>query len=242
MSGLLTLYVISHKDGRLLGKRHAEKDIKNPRRFVIPPYQTPTCVPEGTLNENEYWAFLNDGGQPARDHNCGLWLKKDKQIKVTAYHKQTKQTKEFDDKSLVTDEYTVKEPATPYHDFNGSEWVANEEKAANAKRSEINNWRTALEGDDTQTVLAIDSEWDAGPSARLRIDSTLLTAQIPPYWTDANNVDHEGMTLEELKQVKIAISELGFAIHDRQRTMKKEIEALTDFDEILNYPVGWPQS
>ncbi|MEZ8869556.1 DUF4376 domain-containing protein [Vibrio sp. 10N.247.310.56] len=170
------------------------------------------------------------------------WQIVDKLKIVTAYHKQTHTPKEFDDKSLVTDEYTVIEPPTPYHEFIDSDWVANKVNAAKAKRTEINNWRISLEGKDTQTVLAIDSEWDAGPSARLRIDSTLLTAHMPPYWTDANNVDHEGMTLEELKLVKIAISELGFSIHDRQRTMKKEIEALTDFDEILNYPVGWPQS
>ncbi|MEC7308526.1 DUF4376 domain-containing protein [Vibrio crassostreae] len=169
-----------------------------------------------------------------------VWLVLDKHVAVTAYHKQTKAQIGFDDKSLVTDEYTLKKPPTPYHDFVGGDWIASKEKAANAKRAEINNWRTELEGEETQTVLAIDSEWDAGPSARLRIDSTLLTAHMPPYWTDANNVDHEGMTLEELKQVKIAISEFGFAIHDRQRTMKKEVEALTDFDEIINYPVGWP--
>lgn len=171
-----------------------------------------------------------------------VWQALDKHMAVTAYHKQTKAQKEFDDKSLVTDEYTLKEPSTPYHDFNDDEWIANKEKAVSAKRTEINNWRTTLEGEDTQTVMAIDSEWDAGPSARLRIDSTLLTAVMPSYWTDANNVDHEGMTLEDLKQVKVAISELGFAIHDRQRTMKKEVEALTNFDDILNYPVGWSQS
>ncbi|PMM11611.1 hypothetical protein BCT62_09565 [Vibrio splendidus] len=242
MNDSLKLYVTSHQDGRLLGTRDAEKDVKNPERFVIPPYQTPTRVPNDTIEENEYWAYLNDGGEPVRDHNYGSWFKKEKQVKVTVYHKQTQQTKKFDDNSLITDEYTLKKPPTPYHDFVDNDWVANNEKATNAKRTEINNWRTTLEGEETQTVIAIGSEWDAGPSARLRIDSTLLTAHMAPYWTDANNVDHEGMTLEELKQVKISISELGFAIHHRQRTMKKEVEALTDFDEILNYPVGWPQS
>ncbi|PKF48691.1 hypothetical protein AT251_24265, partial [Enterovibrio nigricans] len=220
MNDSLKLYVTSHQDGRLLGTRDAEKDVKNPERFVIPPYQTPTCVPNDTIEENEYWAYLNDGGQPVRDHNYGSWVKKEKRVEVTAYHKQTQQTKTFDDKSLVTDEYTTKEPLTPCHDFVDGDWVANKKKALNAKRAEIKNWRTALEAEDAQTVIAIGSEWDAGLGARLRIDSTLLTAVMPPYWTDANNVDHEGMTLEELKQVKIAIAELGFAIHDRQRTMK----------------------
>ncbi|MEZ9998466.1 DUF4376 domain-containing protein [Vibrio lentus] len=242
MSKSLLLYITSHKTGEVLGTRDALVDIKNPERFIIPPYQTPTNIPNEVIKDNEYWAYLDDSGQAVRDYVCGSWVKKEKQIEVTAYHKQTQQTKEFDDESLMTGEYTIKEPPTPYHDFVHNDWVANNEKATNAKRTEINNWRTALEGDETQTVVAIDSEWDSGPSARLRIDSTLLTAHMPPYWTDANNVDHEGMTLEELKQVKIAISELGFAIHDRQRTMKKEVEALTDFDEIINYPVGWPQS
>lgn len=169
----------------------------------------------------------------------GEWQVLAKLKEVTAYHKQTQVHKEFDDKSLVAEEFTLKEPPTPYHDFVDNDWLANNEKATNAKRAEINNWRTALEGDETQTVVAIDSKWDAGPSARLRIDSTLLTAVMPPYWTDANNVDHRDMALEDLKQVKRAISELVFAVHDRQRTMKKEVEALTDFDEIINYPVGW---
>lgn len=242
MSNSLVLYITSHVSGALLGVRKAVTDVKNPERFVIPPYQTPARVPGDNLESNFYWAYLNDDGQPARDHKLGKWVKKEKQVKVIAYHKQTQVLKEFDDKSLVTDEYTVKEPPTPYHGFSSGDWVPNQPKAVEAKHSEINHWRTALESDDTQTVLAVDSKWDSGPSARLRIDSTILTAQMPPYWTDANNVDHKGMTLEELKEVKIAISEHGFAIHDRQRNMKKEVEALTGFDEILNYPVGWAQS
>ncbi|CAH9015911.1 DUF4376 domain-containing protein [Vibrio phage 150E35-1] len=239
MSDSLTLYIISHKNGELLGSRQAIRDVKQPDRFVIPPYQTPIKPPSEVLADNAFWAYLDEDDHPVRVHDLGSWVKKERLVKVTAYHKQTKALKEFDDRSLLTDEYTLKEPPTPYHDFVGNDWSANIEKAANAKRAEINNWRIALEGEETKTVLAIDSEWDAGPSARLRIDSTLLTAVMPPYWTDANNVDHEGMTIEDLKLVSVAISELGFAIHDRQRTMKKEVEALTDFDEILNYPVGW---
>ncbi|AUR98048.1 coil containing protein [Vibrio phage 1.246.O._10N.261.54.E10] len=237
----MILYITSHKTGEFLGTRDAAEDIKNPERFVIPPYHTTEGLPSEVLTDNEYWAYLDNDGEPVRDYTLGAWVKKEKQVEVTAYHKETQQTQKFDDKSLVTDEYTAKEPPTPYHDFVDSDWVANKDKALEAKRADINNWRTALEAEEAQTVLAIGSNWDAGPSARLRIDSTVLAAVMPPYWTDADNVDHEGMTLEDLKQVKIAISELGFAIHDRQRTMKKEVEALTDFYEILNYPVGWPQ-
>ncbi|EEV0497299.1 DUF4376 domain-containing protein, partial [Escherichia coli] len=61
------------------------------------------------------------------------------------------------------------------------------------------------------------------------------------FWTDAENNDVE-VTAEEL----IALSEAaeqamftkGLEIHIRQRTMKKEIEALGDAEAILAYKVG----
>ncbi|EET3414497.1 DUF4376 domain-containing protein, partial [Escherichia coli] len=60
-------------------------------------------------------------------------------------------------------------------------------------------------------------------------------------WTDAENNDVP-VTAEEL----IALSEAaeqamftkGLEIHIRQRTMKKEIEALGDAEAILAYKVG----
>ncbi|HIB0833372.1 TPA: DUF4376 domain-containing protein, partial [Escherichia coli] len=61
------------------------------------------------------------------------------------------------------------------------------------------------------------------------------------FWTDAENNDVP-MKSEEL----IALSEAaeqamftkGLEIHVRQRTMKKEIEALGDAEAILAYKVG----
>ncbi|ENE3675483.1 DUF4376 domain-containing protein, partial [Escherichia coli] len=61
------------------------------------------------------------------------------------------------------------------------------------------------------------------------------------FWTDAENNDVP-VTAEEL----IALSEAagqamftkGMEIHVRQRTMKKEIEALGDAEAILAYKVG----
>lgn len=228
-------YHIDHVSGEYIKPQELEHKVG---------YTTSQLLPDVELAEHEYLAMLDADGKVQYwpdDTDC-TWQVKTRFEKVTAYHKQTQQTKQFDDKSLVPTDYTLLPPPTLYHDFVINEWVYNTNKAIEAKRKEINDWRNALEHDESQTVLAINHEWDAGPNARLRIDSTLLTEQMPPYWTDATNVDHKGMTLEELKQVKIAINEFGFAIHDRQRTMKKEVEALTDFDEILNYPVGWPQS
>lgn len=161
---------------------------------------------------------------------------------VTLYNTQNCMESKTVTKLGGTEEGWTELKPLPYSVWKTDKWEQQLSLLVNAKRAEINDWRNTTEADETTTVSAIGAKWDAGPAARSRIDSTLLTAHMPLYWTDANNVDHEGMTLEELKQVKIAIRELGFSIHDRQRTMKKEVEALTDFDEILNYPVGWPQS
>ncbi|EGS3551140.1 phage tail protein, partial [Salmonella enterica] len=32
---------------------------------------------------------------------------------------------------------------------------------------------------------------------------------------------------------------LGWKIHERQRDMKKEVDALIKISDILSYPVGW---
>ncbi|MDC5753871.1 DUF4376 domain-containing protein [Vibrio europaeus] len=169
------------------------------------------------------------------------WHVESKHAKVTAYHKQTQVLKEFDDKSLIDNDYTIKEPL-PYSIWQNDDWVQQINLLLTAKHEQINRWRSQQEA-DTNTIVEVNGhKWDAGPEARARIDSTLLTEQMPPYWTDADNVDHSGMTLGELKAVKVAISALGFQTHHRQRTMKKEIEAITSFVELEAYAVGWTQS
>jgi len=241
MSEAVTLYVTHYMTGELLGTREAVKDIKQPDRVVVPPYQTPTPLPTTTIKDNEYWAYLDENGKPVRDHKLGNWEKKTRHIKVTAYLKtDCTKTKEFGDKSLVTDEYTFLVPPSPHHDFSGESWAPNINKAIDAKHAEIIRWRDARENESNQEVSALGSTWDSDPESRKRIDSALLAGTMPPYWTDATNVDHVGMTLESLKMVKSAINDHLFAIHDRQRTMKKEVEALTDFDQVLAYKVDWP--
>lgn len=170
------------------------------------------------------------------------WGVEDKLVEVTAYHKKTQQTKQFDDKTLITDDYTIKEPL-PYSEWQNADdnWVQQISLLRDAKHQQINYWRDTQETDDTAIVEANGSRWDADPKARKRINSVLLSGQMPAYWTDADDVDHHGMTLDQLKKVKYAIGERGFKIHDRQRTMKKEIAAITDFDALEQYSIDWPE-
>ncbi|EPJ6304335.1 TPA: DUF4376 domain-containing protein, partial [Escherichia coli] len=61
------------------------------------------------------------------------------------------------------------------------------------------------------------------------------------FWTDAENNDVP-MTAEALMALSEAAEKAmftkGMEIHVRQRTMKKEIEALDDAEAILAYKVG----
>lgn len=121
---MTTLYVISIKTGELLRTREASIDIKT-EQPVIPPYQTPVAIPESDIPDTHRWLYLDEQGKPARYHHDGSWVQKPRPEKVTAYHKQTRQPKQFDDASLVTDEYTLKAPATEFDDWDASlnDWV-----------------------------------------------------------------------------------------------------------------------
>ncbi|EGF4805991.1 DUF4376 domain-containing protein, partial [Escherichia coli] len=61
------------------------------------------------------------------------------------------------------------------------------------------------------------------------------------FWTDAENNDVP-MTAGELMALSEAAEKAmftkGMEIHVRQRTMKKEIEALDDAEAILAYKIG----
>ena len=113
------------------------------------------------------------------------------------------------------------------------------------KKVEINAWRNAMEAAN-YTFEHNGRKWDYGKSTQTRLEPSVAAAKagkLPEafFWTDAENNDVP-MKSEEL----IALSEAaeqamftkGLEIHVRQRTMKKEIEALGDAEAILAYKVG----
>ncbi|MDC5720620.1 hypothetical protein [Vibrio europaeus] len=144
MNNSLTLYVTSHKTGELLGTRAAVKDVKQPERWVIPPYQTPIGLPNESLDDNEYWAYLDSNNKPVRDHQSGVWVKQKRHIKVTAYLKSdATKHKEFDDASLVTDEYTLEQPVTQWDEWNNDAWLTNQSNKYIAEYDQVDSARRA---------------------------------------------------------------------------------------------------
>ncbi|WP_288843935.1 DUF4376 domain-containing protein [uncultured Deefgea sp.] len=107
----------------------------------------------------------------------------------------------------------------------------------------INLWRDQQE----QTGFLFDHAehtWDGGVAVATRLQNSVKMPELPAgfYWTDADNVDVP-MTHLQLKQLNAAhdqaIFAQGFRIHDRQRTMKAEVEKLSG-EALAGYVVGWP--
>ncbi|MBY8122899.1 hypothetical protein KW497_02730 [Vibrio fluvialis] len=83
--------------------------IKSETLAVKMGFTTSQPLPDVVLSENEYFVMLDADGKVQYwpdDAGC-TWQVKTRFEKVTAYNKETKEPKQFDDKTLVTDEYTL---------------------------------------------------------------------------------------------------------------------------------------
>ncbi|ECC0574856.1 DUF4376 domain-containing protein, partial [Salmonella enterica] len=62
------------------------------------------------------------------------------------------------------------------------------------------------------------------------------------FWTNADNEDIP-MNADDLIALEVAMQQhmviVGFKIHERQRQMKEEVDALTDYTAVKSYAVGW---
>lgn len=134
--------------------------------------------------------------------------------------------------------WTLEKPL-PFSVWEAGAWSQQLGLLQEAKNTEVNTWRDSEESKPAQRVIVDNIPWDADPASRARIQSTLQSAFIPPFWTDADNID-QSITHEQLQAVHTAIVELGFAIHARQRVMKTEIAALTSCVAVNDYVIGWP--
>ena len=119
------------------------------------------------------------------------------------------------------------------------------EKARQQKINEINAWRNSMEAAN-YTFEHNGRKWDYGKSTQMRLEPSVAAAKagkLPEefFWTDADNNDVP-MDAETLIALSAAAEQAmftkGLEIHVRQRTMKKEIEALGDAEAILAYKVG----
>ncbi|HAK3331918.1 TPA: DUF4376 domain-containing protein [Salmonella enterica] len=121
--------------------------------------------------------------------------------------------------------------------------------AKSAKHAEINRWRDRQES-GSYAFTFNGRRWDCSKASQERLAPVAVMAragQLPPgfFWTDADNNDVP-VTAEELTALESAMQQnmviAGFKIHERQRRMKEEVDALTDYAAVKSYAVGWPSA
>ncbi|MFS1908075.1 hypothetical protein BCU30_018200 [Vibrio lentus] len=102
--------------------------------YILPQFATFVEVPKLDI-ENEQARF---------DEQNQKWTVEPKFIEVTAYHKQTHETKNFDDVSLITDDYTKDKPATQWDGWIDGSWVTNKSTQYIAECNQVDNVRRRL--------------------------------------------------------------------------------------------------
>ncbi|ENZ9958595.1 DUF4376 domain-containing protein [Salmonella enterica] len=122
------------------------------------------------------------------------------------------------------------------------------QSAKDQKHNEINVWRDVQESGST-TFSLNGHNWDCDKPSQERLGAALAAARaniLPAnfFWTDADNIDVpvNAADLESMSAVMAAtMFSQGFRIHERQRQMKEEVDALTDYQAIKDYVVDWPE-
>lgn len=116
------------------------------------------------------------------------------------------------------------------------------------KHDEINSWRNQQEHGST-TFSLNGHRWDCDKASLERLSATLEAARsniLPAdfFWTDADNIDVP-VKSTDLEAMSTAMNTTmflqGFKIHERQRQMKEDVDALSDYQAIKDYIVGWTE-
>lgn len=113
--------------------------------------------------------------------------------------------------------------------------------SAKAKKlDEVNAWR---DSEERNGFSHAGHRWDSDEASTKRILSVAplcLQGIDPPtgYWTSADNVNVP-MNAAEFVAMYVAMISAGGAVHNRQREMKVEVDALPDVAAVENYTIGW---
>lgn len=126
-------YHYDYKTFVYAGERQIQK-VAGYDDYILPQLATFLELPE----------FDSETEQARFDEQNQKWTVDTKFVEVTAYHKQTHEPKDFDDASLITDEYIKGEPATQWDEWTNGAWVTNESNQHIAEYNQVDNVRRGL--------------------------------------------------------------------------------------------------
>ncbi|MBY7811601.1 hypothetical protein KW448_08070 [Vibrio fluvialis] len=113
-------------------------------------FSTTQALPAVELAENQYLAMLDENGKvnmwPDKEESGCTWQVKTRFEKVTAYSIDTKELKQFDDKTLVTDDYTLTQPPHQYVTWSEAldDWQVDTQAKYEAEVQRVANTRESL--------------------------------------------------------------------------------------------------
>ena len=116
------------------------------------------------------------------------WLVELKPVEVTAYHKQTHESKVFDDASLVTDDYTLNVPKTRFDEWTNDEWLTNLQNQYQAQVQQVTDRRAYLYLDvdrlrnEGTSVLEIEGDEAKAEEYRLQANALYLKIRSENPW------------------------------------------------------------
>ncbi|NVJ61809.1 MAG: hypothetical protein HWE27_15555 [Gammaproteobacteria bacterium] len=146
--------MLRHYFSNVSGEYIASKNLEHVIGFT-----TSQKLPSVELAKNEYFAMLDENGNVNQwpDKNGCTWQIKTRFEQVTAYHKETKEPKQFDDKTLVTDDYTLEKPATQFDNWDSQldDWVTDLQAKYEYDYQQVNSIRGSLY---SQIVDRLNSE------------------------------------------------------------------------------------
>ncbi|NAW56989.1 MULTISPECIES: hypothetical protein [unclassified Vibrio] len=112
---------------------------------VARPLVTDKPLPSEGIGDNQYYSFRDENDAvPYWPTNQCNWVVKNKQVSITAYHKDTRELKEFDDISLVTNDYTLDKPVTIFDYWTESGWKTDEQAKFEYDYKQVNDRRYQL--------------------------------------------------------------------------------------------------
>ncbi|EOG7597056.1 phage tail protein [Vibrio cholerae] len=143
---------------------------------------------EISADQYEAAALAKINGQVVEIVNGELVIKAP-YVKVTAYLKSdcTKQ-KEFDDVTLVTDDYTLKEPATRFDEWIDEEWVTNLQSQYQWQVNQVSETRYSLylEVDrlrnEAVSIAETENDLDKAREYKLQADALYLKIRAENPW------------------------------------------------------------